>query len=284
MWGRSLMFLDTHSKESMELSACRIFQMRPLELSQHLRLIDDTASDYDDHIAKLDSFIAEKATEYPDEILLFHLARRLYGTEDETEGKNLADLLLTENPFSSFLKGYDIEFFKGEQHIEVVYKGIVVDWDKCWHGNSSYMKSRLGYFKGHEDFCFNGFAMKDLLYRNNYARQLSEVPEFLSQLTECLQCKNVSLKYMDSSEYFCYEYKLPISIVMFDDHDKYSDPLKQRYLLRCVLQRLYQYQTSNLRYMFDHDNPILRLADDYTIPSKYYVGREKITPEMLGYY
>lgn len=277
------MYIDTHSRESMEGSVCKIFRMHPLELREKLMLIDKSASDDDDYIAQVDQFIAERVTDYPDEILFFHLARRLHGTEDETEGRNLADLLLSENPFSVFMKKYGIEFFKGKQHIEVSYQGKIVDWDKCWHGNSSYMKSRLGYFKGREDFCFNGFAMKDLLYRNSYARELSGVPEFLGQLVECLQCKNVGWKYVESSEYFCYEYKLPISVVMFDDHDKYSDSLKQRYLLRCVLQRLYQYQTSNPRYMFDHDNPILRLADDYTIPSQYYVGREKITSEMLTY-
>lgn len=58
--------------------------------------------------------------------------------------------------------------------------------------------------------------------------------------------------------------------------------MKQRYLVRCVLQRLYQYQTSGSRFMYDHDNPILRLADDYTIPAEYFVGREKITSEMLS--
>lgn len=277
------MYIDTHSRESMEKSICGLFQLHPLELGEQLLLLDRAASDDDDYIDKLDKFVENKCTEYPNEILLFHLARRLHGTEDATEGRNLADLLLSENPFSSFMHEKGIDFSKGEQHIDVVYKGNMIDWDKCWHGNSSYMKSRLGYFKGREDFCFNGFAMKDLLYRNSYARELSGVPEFLGQLVECLNCKSVSRQYIENSEYYCYEYKLPLSVVMFDDHDTYSDALKQRYLLRCVLQRLYQYQTSNIRYMFDLDNPILRLADDYTIPSEYYVGREKITFEMLSY-
>ena len=74
-----------------------------------------------------------------------------------------------------------------------------------------------------------------------------------------------------------------LSVVMFDDHDRYSDSLKKRYLLQCVLQRLHAYQTTSLKYMYDHDNPILRLADDYTIPSKYYVSRQKITADMLRY-
>ncbi|MDO4800586.1 MAG: hypothetical protein Q4A15_00325 [Prevotellaceae bacterium] len=277
------MFVDTHSKESMENSVCQIFQMHPLELREQLLLIDRPAGDDDDYKSKLDLFVAENATVYPDEILLFHLTRRLYGTEDEIEGRNLADLLLSDNPFSSFLRDCGIGFIKGEQHIDVIYKDKIVDWDKCWHGNFDYMKSRLGYFKGREDFCFNGFAMKDLLYRNDYARALQFTPEFLENLTACLKCENVARKYMERSEYFCYEYKLPISAVMFDDHDKYSDTLKQRYLLSCVLQRIYQYQTSKLKSMTDIDNPILRLPDDYTIPSKYYIGREKIESEMLCY-
>ena len=262
------MYIDTHSRESMEESICSILHMHPIELRNQLRIIDNTSADDDDYIHRLDLFIAEHVDTYPDEILLFHLARRLHGTEASKEGRNLADLLLTDNPFSLFLKNYNIEFIKGEQHIDVRYKGNIVDWDKCWKGNASYMKSRLGYFKGREDFCFNGFAMKDLLYRNSYARELSGVPEFLGQLIECLQCSNVGRKYMDESDYYCYEYRLPLSIVMFDDHDDYSDALKQRYLLRCVLQRIYQYQISNPRFMYDHDNPILRLADDYTIPSE----------------
>ena len=35
--------------------------------------------------------------------------------------------------------------------------------------------------------------------------------------------------------------------------------------------------------MYDYDNPALRLADDYTVPSEYYVRKEKIPTEMLSY-
>lgn len=276
------MYIDTYTRDGMEKSICDIFQLHPLELREKLIMIDRAASDDDDFIVRLDSFIIENAVNYPDEILLFHLSCRLHGTEDDVEGRNLAALLLTENPLSSLLKRAKIEFRQGEQHIEVYYKGQIVDWDECMRGNSAYMKARLGYYKGREDYCFNGFAFKDLLYKNSYARELYGMPEFLGQLTECLQCKALDKYYMENSTYYCYEYKLPLSMVMFDDHDTYSDSLKQKYLISCVLQRLYQYQTSNPRYMFDHDNPILRLPDDYTIPSNYYVGREMITLDMLS--
>lgn len=277
------MYIDTHSRDSMEKSVCDIFQIHSLELRDKLVLMDKESNNDNDYINKLDSFIANNCSKYPDEILLFHLTRRLHGAENEIKGRNLADLLLSVNPFSSFMHKNGIDFLKDKQYIDVIYKGKKVDWDKCRDGNPSYMKIRLGYFKGREDFCFNGFALKDLLYRNKYAKELSGVPEFLSQIVKCLGCESVGWEYKKNSEYYCYEYKLPIEVVVFDGHDNDSDTLKQRYLLRCVLQRLYQYQTSGINCMFDHDNPVLRLADDYTIPSEYYVGKEKVTSEMLSY-
>lgn len=42
-----------------------------------------------------------------------------------------------------------------------------------------------------------------------------------------------------------------------------------------------QYQNGDERYMFDHDNPVLRLGDNYTLPAEYYVAREKVTSDML---
>ena len=275
------MYIDTHSKESMLTSMCGIFQISRDELLDQLLIIDKVAADDDDYIEKLDDFIIRRAVNFPDEILLFHFSRRLHGTEDEVEGRNLADLLTTKNMFSSFLYKYGLQFVRGEQRIDVLYKGKLVDWDKCRKGNPSYMKVRLGYYKGREDYCFNGFAFKDLLYKNDYARNLFAVPEFVGQLIECLGCRSLEKEYEENSAYYCYEYRIPFELVMFDEHPNYSHSQKQRYLIRCVLQRLAQYQTRNLRNMFDHDNPILRLGDDYTVPSQYYVAREEITLDML---
>ena len=153
------MYIDTHTKESMEASICNLLNMNSLELHEQLMLLDKSSKDEDDFSNNLDLFIVEKVTTYPDEILLFHLARRLHGAEDEIEGRNLADLLLSENQFSKFMKENGVAFSKGDQHIDVTYKGKIVDWDRCWSGNAGYMKLRLGYYKGREDFCFNGFLL-----------------------------------------------------------------------------------------------------------------------------
>lgn len=234
---------------------------------------------------ELDTIISDLQPEVEiDELLFFHLSRRLHGTENDVSGRNLENLFTTSNALSDFLRKHQIEFVKGTQNIITFYKGREVDWEKCCNGNSAYMKSRLGYVKEREDFCFNGFAFKDLLYKNQYARILLDGPEIIGQLVECLGCKDVVGDYVQNSSYYCFEYKIPIDRVMFDSHDGYSRPQKQRYLVHCILERLLQYRgATSTRYMFDHDNPILRLDDYDTLPAEFFVQKELITADMLGY-
>lgn len=275
------MFIDTHSRDSMVKSVCEALKISKFELRDKLYTMDKTAKDDDEYYEMIDAFVDERLLFPPDEILLFHFARRLHGTEGDVEGRNLADLLTTENAFSEIMKKEGLQFVKGAQHIDVLYKGKIVDWDKCYNGNSSYMKLRLGYYKGREDYCFTGFAFKDLLYKNHYARALFWLPEFIGQLIDCLGCKSIGIHYMENGTYYCYEYKIPLEYVMFDDHDTYWYEQKQKYLIRCTLLRIAQYQTSDERYMFDHDNPVLRLGDNFTLPAEYFVSREEVTSEML---
>lgn len=163
------MFIDTHTKRSMEESLCGLMSISVEKLYGGIDHFENICgSNYDICNNEIRTFIDEHLPETsPDEILLFHLSCRLKGTEQDVIGRNLLDLLTTENAFSAAMEKFGIEFFKGTQHIETVYCGKIIDWDKCWNGNSSYMKSQFGYFKGRKDFCFNGFAFKDLLYKND---------------------------------------------------------------------------------------------------------------------
>ncbi len=275
------MYIDTHTENDMIASVCQALKISQFELRDQLYRLNMMAKDDDDYNDLVDSFINKKLTNPPDEILLFHLSRRLHGTEDNLEGKNLAELLTTRNAFSNILRQSGLEFLKGEHHIETFYKGKSVDWDKCHNGNPCYMKSRLGYFTGREDYCFNGFAFKDLIYKNIYARLLFNLPEFLQQLIACLGCESIEKEYMKNSSYFCYEYKIPLELVIFDGKETYSYEQKQKYLLRCTLLRIAQYQNSDKRDIIDPDNPILRLDDNYTVPAEFYVDREEVTADML---
>ena len=144
-----------------------------------------------------------------------------------------------------------------------------------------YLRIRLGYIRGREDFCFNGFAFKDLLYRNNYTRELFHHPEFIGILAAFLRRKDIQEDYHLSSKYYCYEYCIPIERVFFDSNDKMELADKKVYLINQTMHRLYDYSTQNLKYMFDHENPILRLSDSDSMSEEYFIAREEITIDML---
>ena len=283
------MFIDTRSKESMESSMSTYLDIPVDELYQYIDYAaekaqkDQWAFNIDLFYEELGNIISDLQPEIEiDELLFFHLSRRLHGTEDDSSGRNLEDLLTTRNVLSDFLREHQIEFIKGEQNLITYYKGQEVDWDKCWHGNSAYMKLRLGYFKGREDYCFNGFALKDLLYKNQYARNLYGAPEIIGQLAECLGCKRLENDYLENSSYYCFEYKVPIDRVIFDGHDNFSTSRKRQQIVYCVLERLLQYSNTDSKYLYDDDNPILRLRDRDTLPSEFYIQKELLTWDMLG--
>ena len=247
------MFIDTRSKESMESSMSTYLDIPVDELYQYIDYAaekaqkDQWAFNIDLFYEELGNIISDLQPKIEiDELLFFHLSRRLHGTEDDSSGRNLEDLLTTRNVLSDFLREHQIEFIKGEQNLITYYKGQEVDWDKCWHGNSAYMKLRLGYFKGREDYCFNGFALKDLLYKNQYARNLYGAPEIIGQLAECLGCKRLENDCLENSSYYCFEYKVPIDRVIFDGHDNFSTSRKRQQIVYCVLERLLQYSKRSL--------------------------------------
>ena len=83
-----------------------------------------------------------------DSIQMFHLTRRLNGTDLMTNN-NLEQLLMGETPVSEFFKRYDVTFKKRDGHMEMYYKGYLQPLDDEFYsgpGNMAYIKSRLGYF------------------------------------------------------------------------------------------------------------------------------------------
>ena len=144
------------------------------------------------------------------------------------------------------------------------------------------LRWRLGHNPNRIDYCFNDSLLKDLLYRNNYARELFDVPEFIGVLATFLKRRDIGTDYFDNSRYFYCKYCLPLDKVLFDEKDNLSDDEKENYLLIQILNRLYKYHMHDIRYMFDPENPIIRLTDCDTMDEKYYIGKEELTWNMLG--
>jgi hypothetical protein len=239
-------------------------------------------SNYDSLEKILSDFIySHSGGENVDEVLLFHFSRRLNTEKEDFSGSNLYELLLKDSSVSKFLKEYDISFKMGEKHLELFHKGKLETFEHVHDGNASNVKWRMGYFEGREDYCFNGFAFKDLLYKNSYASSLFWGPEFLNQMLHVIGRKDVLQAYIKNSKYYCLEYKIPMEKVIIDGHDSLSLNGKRFHIILEVLKRLYDYYVTNISFMYDHDNPCLRLQDNDRMDSKYLVSKEEVLPKML---
>lgn len=282
------MYIDTHTKSSMEKSICNYFSVTSDVLYGLFEYAGNEAQqdkylDGDKLNNVFDSFIASNLPDASiDEILFFHLSRRLNSSSEHNMGNNLFDLLSNQNAMTLFLKEHGVEFSVLDKHLELIYKGKKILLDDTSQEHIPYLRWRLGYNPNRIDYCFNGFLLKDLLYRNNYARELYDVPEFIGVLATFLKRRDIGTDYFENSRYYCYEYCLPLDRVLFDEKDNLSDDEKKKYLLNQILNRLYEYHTHDIRYMFDHDNPIVRLTDSDTMEERYYIGKEEITWDMLG--
>lgn len=283
------MYIDTHTKEAMEKTVCSHLGVTVKDLND-LFVFAESEVQKDKFVGgdKLNNiFNSFIKTHLPsksiDEVLFFHLSRRLNTEKESSLGNNLFDLLSTQNAMTLFLKEHDVTFEVCDKHLNLIYKGKEVSLEDTYQENIPYLRRRLGHNENRIDFCFNGFLLKDLLYRNNYASALYDVPEFIGVLVEFLKRKDIGTDYFDNSKYYCFEYCVPLEKIMFDDNEKLSIEEKAIYLLNQVLNRLYEYFSSDIRYMFDHDNPIIRLADTDMMDEKYFMSKEEITWDMLRY-
>ncbi len=281
------MYIDTHSKATMEQSTCNYLSISINELNLIIEKASRVASEnLFFNSVKFDRVINEFITQHLpekqiDEILFFHLGRRLNDAQNSHIGNNLFNLLTTENVFSSFLKAHKVTFLPKDGHLQLYYKNELISLDKTYETNVPYLRSRLGYNEGREDYCFNGFAFKDILYKNSYARELYDVPEFIGVLATFLNKNKIGTDYFENSKYYCYEYRLPIENVLFDKDEKMSLESKKIYIVNQVLHRLHYYLYSDVTYMNDEDNPILRLRDNEILNDKFFVNMEEVTYDML---
>ena len=116
--------------------------------------------------------------------------------------------------------------------------------------------------------------------KNTYTRQLYDGPEFLDVLSRYLSISGLKKMYCENSKYYCFTYKMTIDEIIFDNREKLGNEEKVDYLLVQIAMRIMSYMQNN-RYQYDHDNPIIRIADDACVPESKIVNIEEIILEMI---
>lgn len=73
---------------------------------------------------------------------------------------------------------------------------------------------------------------------------------------------------------------MAIDDIMFDNRDDLRNDEKVDYFLVQVAMRIMSYMGNN-KYQYDHDNPIIRVADDASVPENKIIDAEEITLDMI---
>lgn len=110
------MYIDTHTKEAMEKTVCSHLGVTVKDLND-LFVFAESEVQKDKFVGgdKLNNiFNSFIKTHLPsksiDEVLFFHLSRRLNTEKESSLGNNLFDLLSTQNAMTLFLKEHDVTF------------------------------------------------------------------------------------------------------------------------------------------------------------------------------
>lgn len=272
------MYIDTHTKESMEESVCEYLGVKKRDLEELFKKIDSLKKPHkaeEENEIIMDFIYSHPIKKAINEILFFHLSRRL-NNDKEFRGDNLYDALTKDTSLSRFLKKYDIVFKKKENHLELFHCGEIQNISDLDNEMTGYIESRMGLYEDEDDYCLNGYAFKDLAKSNGYKASLEEGAEFLVRLLRALNREDIIEEYKKNSTYYYIEYKIPIQKVLFDENEDFSLEDKRIQIVLKSLQRLYDYHKYGSDCVRDNGNPVLRLKDDDIMEEKCFIAAEKL--------
>ncbi|MBR1433259.1 hypothetical protein [Ruminococcus sp.] len=284
------MIIDTRTKKNMESSLSDYLGIKINDLCQYINYalcksrMYDTCYNMDIFDEEIARFYSElKLSGTIDEIYVYHLTRRLNSSIDDLSSDNLKSLLLDESAISSFLRKHEVSFKLSEDHPLLFYKGKEVKLTNTMETNVRYLRSRLGYNSTEKDYCFNGFAFRDLLLKNSYASELYYGPEFIVRLSDFLNDTYIAKDYFDNSSYFCLTYIMKFEDIVFDSNELFNYNEKIKYFVMQMFNRLSEY-TRGSRHLDDFQNPIIRLSDTASVSANNFVDKEEINRDMLVTY
>lgn len=270
------MYINTGTKKDIEKSLCQVLNINKkrlyglMEECYNLFQKEHQVFILDDQFDFFYRFAEKHQAKNIDQALLIHLSRRLKDDEDNN-GYSFAEILTHQTALSDFLKKYGITF-RYDEYIKMVVNNHEIDLN---NGDESYLyyylKNRFGYL--YKDFNFKGYMFGDNIEKSEAYEIHEEGPEFFGYLFLFTDDQFID-DFYEQSEYYKFEYLVPLEMLNFEDCESLSDIDKQRYIIVNCLQRLY-------RYVYDPDmniyeNRVMCIGDDITLSDSYLISKTKI--------
>lgn len=266
------MYINTRDISSMERAICQVLNINKKQLDDlfencynsfqkchHIFILDDQYDYFREFVEKYQRVEI-------DQILFVHLSRRL---DDNNTGYNFVDVLTKETSLARFFNKYDITF-KYDRYLRV-YKNdneIILENDELKYP-IKYLKDRFGYF--YHNFGFSGFMFNDVITNSEFYEVASGGPDFFGYLFSILDDNRLIDDFYRNSNYYQFEYVVPIEKIYFENYEELSTLEKQQHIIIKVLQRLYNYKYD--LEMNEIDNDVIVVKDNQNLSENYLVKK-----------
>ncbi|MBM6931382.1 hypothetical protein H5999_09995 [[Clostridium] spiroforme] len=270
------MYINTKSKESIQKSLCNVLNINKETLYE---IINECYNIFhknhqifilDDQYEFFFKYVKEHQKETIDHIMFIHLARR-FKKDQDNNGYDFINTLTQKTSLSKFLKKYGITF-QYDKRINMYANGKEINLDDENDSYSCYyLKNRFGY--QYKDFNFKGYMFADNIEQSEVYELHEEGPEFFGYLFLFTDDRLID-DFYEQSDYYKFEYLVPIDMINFEDDNIISNVEKQRHIIVSCLQRLYNYvydPNMNL-----YENKVMYIEDDKALSDSFLINKVKI--------
>lgn len=270
------MYINITTKEDIEKSLCKVLNINKERLYELMKECYNLFQK-EHHVFVLDDqfdffhrFVENHQLKSIDQILLIHLSRRLKHDVDN-KGYNFADTLTHKTALSDYLREYGVTF-EYDDYIKMLVKGREIDLKKEDESYSYYyLKNRFGY--NYKDFNFKGYMFGDNIENSEIYKLHEEGPDFFGYLFLFIDDQLID-EFYRQSDYYKFEYLVPIDMINFEDDNIISNVEKQRYIIVSCIQRLYNYVYDPSMNLFE--NKVIYIEDDMPLSDSFLINKVKI--------
>ena len=269
------MYINTNSKEGIEESLCQILIINKKQLYELIKKCHDLfQKDHqvfvlDDQFDFFCEFVKNKQSVDIDQVMFIHMSRRLKDDKDN-KGYDFINTLTQKTSLSKFLKKYGITF-QYDKRINMYVNGKEINLDDDNSYSCYYLKNRFGYH--YKDYNFKGYMFGDNIENSEIYKLHEEGPEFFGYLFLFTDDQLLDDFYRQT-DYYKFEYLVPIDMINFEDDNIISNVEKQRHIIVSCLQRLYNYvydPNMNL-----YENKVVYIEDDKVLSDSFLINKVKI--------
>lgn len=232
------------------------------------------------------NFLSEKTKQIVlmpdfDSVAISHLTTRVDVRNLEEEPiYNLFDALTNNTELKHHLEQQGLTFFREGSKLRTLFRGNPVDWKSFSDGiESPTAQMIINRFEGNRfspaDKCVNGFLFGGKIYENGNVRHLIYLPEIVENMLRVLGEKKAISELNKIFKPYIISFAAPIEKIIFDGSKKLTaKQTRFRIIRHCLSYLSNQYCGS----WSQHQNPIIRLIDDYSIQADRIVSVQKVEP------